>query len=319
MSEIRLQKACPLCQEEGSIQIDGDILRCKNEACTFIAQYCCPICDAGIDKTQFGTDSIGTYFNCGACKHQIHLKRIAHMIENGLIIDTKTLCKICHGPTVHRQNANIGHRCFFFPKCSGQATLFGEQKESLVFLDFETTGLEAVKDYITEIGMVKIDEEGFEHTYNQLISVPIPLPEKITKITGITDEMLAGKPSIETLMPKIVEFIGTAKIVCHNAEFDLPWLLLQCEKYNTLLQAESVICTLKWARALGEGQASLGALSRKYKINHQNAHRALADAATTKELFFIYDQEKGGHRPIEPILHYQKIVETQKTQYASIS
>ena len=70
-----------------------------------------------------------------------------------------------------------------------------------------------------------------------------------------------------------------------------------------------LICTLKWARLMKEGRASLGALTKKYKIGHLNAHRALADAAVTKELFFIYDRGQTVDRPVESLDVYQKIVD----------
>jgi DNA polymerase III epsilon subunit family exonuclease len=211
----------------------------------------------------------------------------------------------------------MSHRCFFFPKCSGQADLFGGGKrESLVFLDFETTGLEAGRNHITEFGALKIDSEGFEHTFESFVKVPVKLEQKIIQITGITDEMLKEAPPIEKVMEKFAEFVGDAILVAHNAEFDLPWLLVASERTSIPIHVKQVVCTLKWARKSNEPHCSLGALAKKYKIGHNNAHRALADAGATKELFFILDNLKVIDRPNEDIAHYRAVADKVMARYA---
>ena len=190
-----------------------------------------------------------------------------------------------------------------------RASLFGAQKESLVFLDFETTGLEAGKDHLIEIGALKIDENGFEHVFDTFVKPPISLPEKIISITKITDDMLINAPTIDKVIDDFIEFIGNATIIAHNAEFDVPWLLLESKKHNLDVKSNSVICTFKWAQALKEGRSSLGALAKKYKIGHLNSHRALADSGATKELFFIFENMQTIPRPVQKLSHYQNIAE----------
>ena len=183
MSEpVIINRPCPTCKTAKSVEITSHYLKCTKESCNFTISFCCPICDGSLDQTMFSEDSNGSLFNCPSCTSEVHLKRIKYLIDNQLIVDHNSKCEFCNGPVIQRPEANIGLRCFFFPRCSGQADLFGGSKESLVFLDFETSGLDAAKNYITEVGALKIDEEGFEHTFESLIKIPVPLDQKIIKI-----------------------------------------------------------------------------------------------------------------------------------------
>jgi len=300
---IPIQNPCPFCRAQGTVFVDKNHVFCK--ACDFDYTYCCPLCDTSLNGVPFLQDQHGDYVVCPDCNHSVHVRRIGYLLDNKLVVDHEVRCTICNGPTVHRAAMNVGHRCFFFPRCSGQADLFATAKESIVFLDFETSGLEAGKDHITEFGAVKIDEEGFEHIFESFVSVPVALEPKITQITGITDAMLENAPDLKSVMERFKAFLGNSILVSHNAEFDVPWLLVASHDTGVALPMESVICTLKWSRKLQEPHGSLGALTKKYKIQHSNAHRALADAAATKELFFIFETTKGSTRPIEPISLYQ--------------
>jgi DNA polymerase III epsilon subunit family exonuclease len=297
MKELIIHKPCPSCRTENSVVIHKNTLVCTNNDCHFSVGYCCPLCDADLDKAVFSDDGRGPSFSCPQCKHKIPLQKIEYVIENAMVVDKNNRCAYCNGPTIHRSDMNLSHRCFFFPTCSGQVDLFGVAKESLVFLDFETTGLEAGRDHIIEIGALKIDEDGYEHTYQTFIKPPVDISAHITQITGITPEMVQDSPSLESVFSQFLAFIGSAKIVVHNADFDMLWLITSALKLNIDLQESEVICTLRWARQSGEAHCSLGALSKKYSIRHSNAHRALADAVATKELFFIFEGFKKSPRP----------------------
>ncbi|RAP37177.1 hypothetical protein DID80_04600, partial [Candidatus Marinamargulisbacteria bacterium SCGC AAA071-K20] len=159
---VPLKKSCPKCNDKTSVQIDKNFIACSKDSCKFSKEFNCPICDESLQNASFHKDQDGSFFICSSCEASVHLRRIANIIENSLRVSKTHLCEFCNGPTVHQSQSNIGHRCLFFPKCSGQASLFGESAEELVFLDFETSGLEIGKDYITEIGALKIDKEGFE-------------------------------------------------------------------------------------------------------------------------------------------------------------
>ena len=304
---ISLNRPCPTCAKVGTVCLEDNHVMCSD--CGFSVAFSCPICNESLEGLECKHDDQGPYFVCGDCDSIVHLKRLQNLLNNVMQVSYETRCKLCNGPTIYRTQANIGHRCFYFPKCSGQSTLFGTKQECLVFIDFETTGLEPGKDFIIEIGALKIDEKGFEHTFDMFIKPPISIPEKITTITKIDDEMLKDASPIEDVIDDFYHFVGDATLVAHNADFDIAWLIMGFQKHGLVLQENSVICTLGWAREMKEGRCSLSALTKKYKIGHLNAHRALADAAVTKELFFIYEDAQQVARPVKELTHYLKIVD----------
>ncbi|NQY73893.1 MAG: 3'-5' exonuclease, partial [Candidatus Margulisbacteria bacterium] len=278
--------------------------------CTLSIPLCCPICDTPFIPQESPTNP--TTLSCHHCRNITPILRIKNIIESGMSMDHNVRCPVCNGPTIHRRLSNIGHRCFFFPKCSGQGDLFGNAKESITFLDFETTGLNIGKDSIIEIGALKIDEDGLEHSFQTMVKPATDLPDHITKITSITNDMVKEAPSLQKSMTQLNAFIGTSKLVAHNTAFDIPWLYVSSLRYNIPITHSDIICTLKWAKACAEPKCSLTALSKKYKIGHLNAHRALADAAATKELFFIFEGFNQANRPIQAMQTYltfsQKLV-----------
>ncbi len=311
MTPYKITKPCPKCNKVNSLNVKNNKIEC--DLCNHVLLYCCPLCDASLADNKFETDDHGDFFKCDSCKKTIHVNKIQTLINNMMQVSHSKRCKLCNGPTVYRTQANIGHRCFYFPKCYGQSTLFAPKKECLIFLDFETSGLEPGKNHIIEIGALKIDSDGFEHTFDTFIKPPVSLSEKITQITKITDEMLKDAPKIEEVIHDFYEFIGDATIIAHNAEFDTTWLILEFMKHNLELQNNSIVCTFRWAQSMNEARCSLSALTKKYKIGHLNAHRALADAAVTKELFFIYEDAQSIPRPVKPISDYLKIVDKIKS------
>lgn len=299
----RLKKACPRCAQV-TVDILGSRISCAS--CGFAVLYACPVCNADLAGIPF-SEGDQSHYTCATCRNTIGVAKIAYIIDNGLHVDHDARCTYCNGPTLHRQEMNMGNRCFFFPRCSGQVDLFGGKSErSFVFLDFETTGLEAGRDSIIEIGALKLDGDGLEHVYQTFVKPPVTISQKITEITGITNDMVAHAPDMASCIRELVGFIGDATLVIHNADFDMLWLGTALLQHRVALPERPVVCTLKWARQNQEPQCSLGALSRKYKIGHQNAHRALADAAATKELFFIFDQTKKSPKPELSMANYMK-------------
>ncbi|MEK9657015.1 MAG: 3'-5' exonuclease [bacterium] len=316
MTTITLQHPCPKCQSP--VLLHQNLISCSK--CSFKFAYTCPICrselydSVSVDKKEFLT--------CQKCHSHLSLKKIASILDFGLKTDYDTTCPFCQGPTLHRHDMNIGHRCFFYPSCSGQSSLFQNTSNAYVFLDFETTGLEVMKEELIEVGAYKLDREGVDSFYQSLIKASKPLSETVKGITHITDEMLVSAPSCEDVCRSLVDLIGDAIIVAHNAEFDLLWLLAACERFHLTLNSTEVICTLQWAKEMGEKTLGLEGLARKYNLSHKNAHRALADAASTKELFFIFEGQNTMPAKKIPLSHFQRLYEGIKkkySQFASVS
>ena len=154
-----------------------------------------------------------------------------------------------------------------------------------VFFDLETSGLSPVFDDIIEFGAVKA-KNGIELDRIDILINPGHKISKFTEgLTGITNEMLADKPTLEEVLPKILEFLGDDILVAHNASFDIGFLqhAIQGKLKNPIID------TLPLCRYLfqDEKRYSLGNLCRSKGIDYdeESAHRGDYDAEVLKELF----------------------------------
>jgi ATP-dependent DNA helicase DinG len=156
-----------------------------------------------------------------------------------------------------------------------------------VVLDVETTGLDCQKDQVIEIGAVRISQGVLCEEFSTLIKPWGRIPEEITELTGINDEMVQNMPSLTDALPQLEEFLKGRVIVGHNVQFDLSFL----RSYIPL--AEDGLDTVEMAKILFPFASgySLGDLACFLGIEHLSAHRALGDARTTA-LLFIFLLEK---------------------------
>ena len=162
-------------------------------------------------------------------------------------------------------------------------------KAKYVVLDLETTGLSCLYNRMIEFGAVKIDHGIEVSRLDILVNPGIPIPQKITEITNITDEMLKGQPSSKEALEKIVEYIGDAILVTHNADFDFSFLQEELRRNNMPLLTNPVIDTLSLSRYLFPESRShrLGALCRNMDVFYDEdaAHRADYDAHVLNEVW----------------------------------
>lgn len=102
-------------------------------------------------------------------------------------------------------------------------------KKNLVVFDLETTGLDIAKDSIIQISYIKVLTDGTEKRANIFVRPPRPIPEEVTKLTGITNEMVADKPTFKELAPQLQkEFQGCDFAGFNSNRFDVPLL---CEEF----------------------------------------------------------------------------------------
>lgn len=158
--------------------------------------------------------------------------------------------------------------------------------ETYIVLDLETTGTHPADDKITEIGAVKVYNNQVVGSYKQLVNPEVPITEKITEITGITDEMVQDQPTIHEVMKDFIAFWGDCTIlVGHNIMFDYRFLKNNAYKVgygfsprilDTLAIARKTLTSLK--------SKSLESLCVHYNLSRENAHRAYDDAYATYEL-----------------------------------
>jgi DNA polymerase III epsilon subunit family exonuclease len=89
-----------------------------------------------------------------------------------------------------------------------------------VIVDLETTGLSPYKHAITEIAAVRFDGNEIIGEFQSLVDPERHIPSFITKLTGISNDMVEGSPTICEILPDFLKFLGDDIFVAHNARFD---------------------------------------------------------------------------------------------------
>ena len=163
-------------------------------------------------------------------------------------------------------------------------------ESTYVVFDTETTGFNAAgDDQMIEIGAVKIKNGEIIDRFDELIDPKRHIPDKITELTCITDEMVQGKDNEEVVTKKFIEWVGDLPLVAHNAKFDISFITSAMNKYNLGKFNYTVIDTLELSRALDQGfsRHSLSALVKRYNVPWQEDahHRADYDAEGTAYVY----------------------------------
>lgn len=161
---------------------------------------------------------------------------------------------------------------------------------TFVVFDTETTGFNAGgEDQMIEIGAVKICGDEIVDRFDKLIDPKRHIPDKITELTCITDEMVKGADDEETVTKQFLEWAGDLPMVAHNAKFDISFIEMAMKKYNLGEFKNTVIDTLELSRTLDQGFArhSLSALVKRYNVPWEEDahHRADYDAEGTAHVF----------------------------------
>ncbi len=168
---------------------------------------------------------------------------------------------------------------------------------SIVALDVETTGLDPRTDAIIEIGARRFNGHRVEDEWTTLINPGRHIPEFITALTGINDEMARQAPRLQEVLDDLAQFIGTSPILGHNIRFDLSFF----SKYG-LFELNEHIDTYEIASVLlpSAGRYNLGALGQALGVPLPATHRALEDARVTHGIFLRLYEEAAG-LPLELI------------------
>ena len=160
-----------------------------------------------------------------------------------------------------------------------------------VVFDTETTGFNAGgEDQMIEIGAVKIQNGEIIDRFDELINPKRHIPDKITELTLITDDMVKDCDSEEAVTKRFLKWTGDLPMVAHNAKFDISFLSMAMKKYNLGEFTNTVIDTLELSRTLDQGYArhSLSALVKRYNVpwDEDSHHRADYDAQATALIFY---------------------------------
>ena len=155
-------------------------------------------------------------------------------------------------------------------------------------IDIETTGTSASYGKITEIAIILHNGVAVTETYDTLINPECNIPWNITRLTGITNDMVANSPKFYEVAKKIIEMTAGKFFVAHNAMFDYSFVKEEFKRLGYDFKRKT-ICTVKLGRKLipGHRSYSLGNICADLGIQITDRHRAIGDALATAKLFEI--------------------------------
>ena len=157
---------------------------------------------------------------------------------------------------------------------------------TFICFDIETTGLSAARDKITEIGAVKVENGVITDTFSTFANPEMPIPQKITQLTGITDDMVKDAPSQSDAVSAFLEFASDNVLVAHNAPFDTSFIAKACEdmgrEYNytsidTVAISRAILTDIK--------NCKLDTVAKFLRLGDFNHHRATDDAEMLARIF----------------------------------
>ena len=161
--------------------------------------------------------------------------------------------------------------------------------QEFVVFDLETTGFSNINDKITEIGAVKIRDFKIVDRFSELVNPEKDISYRVQELTGITNEMVKDKPTIEEILPKFMEFVGNDVLVAHNADFDTGFIMQKCKeqgleyknkKVDTLMLARIMLPNLK--------RYKLDKVAKEVGVQLLNHHRAVDDAEATANIYIKF-------------------------------
>lgn len=157
-----------------------------------------------------------------------------------------------------------------------------------VIIDIEMTGLEPEKDSIIEIAGLRVIKDNIESTFSSLVKPDeYVLKEEISKLTGITEEMLSTAPHFTEIEAELSSFIGNLPLVGHNILLDIRFLNKTMKEHGYPAFDNDYADTLPLSQKLFPEfiHHKLTDMALYYGINTNGAHRALQDCYITKECF----------------------------------
>ncbi len=172
-------------------------------------------------------------------------------------------------------------------------------------IDIETTGGLLKRDKITEIAIVVHDGHQVVDTFQSLVNPGRSIPTHISRLTGLTDEMLVDAPKFYEIARQIVELTEDCIFVAHNVRFDYSFIKRAFESLGYTYTRKQ-LCTVRLSRMLNPDlqRHGLDALCSHYEIVMSGRHRAFEDAMATAQVFELMLKRQSGYESIEEIINY---------------
>ena len=187
--------------------------------------------------------------------------------------------KILYGMEAYYVNDTA--RCVFGSK-------YPSFDDEMIVFDIETTGLSNRNCKIIEIGAVKIKEGNVLEELDFFVDPETPIPEEITKLTSITDDMVAGQIKEREAIEKFLEFAGDRLLIAHNANFDVGFIRIAADRHGIPF-TNTYLDTVGLSRYVNPElkKHKLDVLAEHYNLGDFHHHRASDDAIMLAEIFFV--------------------------------
>jgi DNA polymerase-3 subunit epsilon len=179
--------------------------------------------------------------------------------------------------------------------------------QTFTIVDVETTGADAYRGRVIEIGLLRVEHGEVAATYKTFLNPDQPIPEFITKMTGIDESDVAGAPRFADIAESLLELFAGATFVAHNAQFDYSFLREEFRRVGLAFNLPR-LCTVRLSRSLypEHKRHNLTALIERFQFSCENRHRAFDDA----HVLWQFLQHVQTTLPAEDVQkHYQRVLQ----------
>jgi DNA polymerase III subunit epsilon len=155
--------------------------------------------------------------------------------------------------------------------------------------DVETTGMSPVYHRIVEIAAIRVELNGEQTRFSSLVNPNCQIPSAVSRVHGITDDMVYGEPGFNIVGEDFVDFAMDSTLVAHNARFDLGFLQESLAREGLDLWTGKTMDTIPLVKQAYPGLQSYSLQNLRYTFGLDDyagpAHRAFADVEWTLEIF----------------------------------
>lgn len=187
-------------------------------------------------------------------------------------------------------------------------------------LDFETTGRDASTDRIIEIGIAVFSQGEVVDRWQQLVQPGFTLPEEITRITNITDEMLADAPTFDAVADELARRLDGRVLLAYNHEFDLGFLVAEFARLGRPIVPGPCLdpYPFVWKHLQLEAKAirnaKLGTAAEYLGIPLDHAHRADYDAEAAGRVLLALDERADLPSRVGEMIEVQAMIDTMRAE-----
>ncbi|NRS15861.1 3'-5' exonuclease [Brevibacillus sp. HB1.4B] len=178
--------------------------------------------------------------------------------------------------------------------------------EDLTVIDFETSGLDSKKDRVIELAAIRVKKGEIISEFSTLVHFNGNLTEKITEITGITNQNVALGMQEDLAFKMLFQFIEDSTLIAHNAGFDLGFLHFSLKRIMGQSFENNFIDTLTICRDRNGYPHTLNEMCARYSVSVNESHRALADSLACWELFKKLNEEESVEKYLNVLGYYKK-------------